>query len=70
MLPQQWTAILESSGLLVRIPIRETLPAATICMVMRARLPLTPLAEHLGDLFRRAAIHHAQTLPGSPVIAA
>ena len=70
MLPQQWTAILESSGLLVRIPIRETLPAATICMVTRARLPLTPLAEHLADLFRRAAIHHAQTLPGSPVIAA
>ena len=70
MLPQQWTAILESTGLLVRIPIRETLPAATICMVTRARLPLTPLAERLADLFRRAAIHHAATLPGSPAIAA
>ncbi len=70
MLPQQWTAILESTGLLIRIPIRETLPAATICMVARARLPLTPLAEHLADLFRRAAIHHAETLPGAPVLAA
>ena len=70
MLPQQWTAILESTGLLVRLPIRETLPAATICMVTRARLPLTPLAERLADLFRRAAIHHAETLPVAPVIAA
>ena len=70
MLPQQWTGILKSTGLLTRIPIRETLPAATICMVTRARLPLTPLAEHLADLFRRAAIHHAQTLPGAPAIAA
>ena len=56
--------------MLVRIPIRETLTAATICMVTRARMPLTPLAERLADLFRRAAIHHAETLPGSPVIAA
>ena len=70
MLPQQWSAILESTGLLDRIPIRETLTAATICMVTRARMPLTPLAERLADLFRRAAIHHAETLPGSPVIAA
>ena len=70
VLPQQWTAFLESTGLLVRIPIRETLPAATICMVTRARLPLTPLAENLADLFRRAAIHHAETLPGAPAIAA
>ena len=70
MLPQQWTAILESTGLLVRVPIRETLSAATICIVTRARLPLTPLAEHLADLFRRAAIHHAKTLPGAKIIAA
>lgn len=70
MLPQQWTETLESTGLLKRIAIRETLPAATICMVTRARMPLTPMAEHLADLFRRAAIHHARTLPGAPVLAA
>ena len=69
MLPQQWTAILETTGLLVRIPIRESLAAATICIVTRARMPLTPLAEKLADLFRRAAIHHAETLPGAPLIA-
>ena len=69
MLPQQWTAVIESTGLLVRLPARETLPAATIGIVSRARLSLTPLAEHVADLVRRAAIHHAATLPGSPATA-
>lgn len=69
-LPQQWWPILENTGQIIHIPLRETLPAATICMVSRANLPLTPVAQHLADLFRRAAIHHAATLPGSTVMTA
>ena len=69
-LPQQWLPILDRLGLVVQVPVRETLAAATICMVRRAHLALTPVAQHLSDLFRRAAIHHARTLPGSPGIAA
>ena len=69
-LPQQWLPLLELSGQVVQVPIRETLAAATICMASRASLPLTPVAEQLADLFRRAAIHHAGTLPGNPLLAA
>ncbi|WP_206244040.1 LysR substrate-binding domain-containing protein [Novosphingobium terrae] len=69
-LPQQWAPILQNTGQIIQIPIREPLAAATICMVSRASLPLTPVAEHLADLFRRAAIHHARTLPGSMVLTA
>ena len=69
MLPQQWGAVAASTGLMRQIPIREVLLAPTICFVRRARLPLTPAAEHLGDLFRRAAIHHARTLTAGAAIA-
>ena len=69
-LPQQWLPILEQSGLVAHVPVHETLAAATICMVKHTRFALTPVAQHLADLFRRAAINHARTLPGSPVITA
>lgn len=70
MLPQQWFDLLLATGKLIDIPLKEPLDGATICTVRRASLPLTPIAEHLSDLFRRAAINHARTLPGDPVIAA
>ena len=69
-LPQQWLPILAASGLVAPLDLAETLPAAPICLVKRASLPLTPAAEHLADLFRRAAIHHAMTLPGAPALTA
>lgn len=70
MQPQQWAHLFEGTGMLVRIPVKEPLPASPICIVRRAQLPLTPVAENLADLFRRAAIHHARALPGSPLITA
>ena len=70
MLPQQWLPILEQTGLVEQIALSEPLTAATICIVRRAAVPLTPVADHLCALFRRTAIHHARTLPGSPLIAA
>lgn len=60
MLPQQWLEFPSTRELLDPIPVQEVLPAADICIVRRARLPLTPAAEHLADLFRRAAQHHVE----------
>lgn len=57
MLPQQWLRFARTSRLLVHIKVREELVAPTICMVSRSRFPLTPIAQHLGDLFRRAALN-------------
>ena len=62
MLPQQWLEFMAQTGLLKQIPVEERLSAPPICMVRRARLPLTPAAEYLSDLFRRAAVDHARRL--------
>lgn len=68
MLPQQWAEVATSTGLIGQIAIKEVILAPTICFVRRARLPLTPAAEYLGDLFRRAASNHARTLTDNAVI--
>lgn len=57
MLPRLWLTFVESAGLLQHIAIEEELDAAPICMVRRSHLPLTPVAERLCDLFRRAALN-------------
>ncbi len=62
ILPQQWTEFLASTAVVQQIPVKEPLPAPPIYSVRRARLPLTPAAEHLLDLFRRAAGSHARRL--------
>ena len=67
-LPQQLQELLGLSSNLVRIPVREQLLPATICIVRRASVPLTPAAEMLSDLFRRAAITHAATLPDTEAL--
>ncbi len=54
MLPEQWLEFVATRELLQPIYIAERLPAPPICIVSRARLPLTPAAEYLADLFRRA----------------
>ena len=36
--------------------VEEMMPAAPIAMVRRRQLPLTPLAEYLSDMIRRAAV--------------
>ncbi len=61
MLPEQWLDFVKTGRMLQHIDVREELVAPSICIVQRARLPLTPVAEHLCDLFRRAAAH--QTTP-------
>ena len=67
-LPQQLKDLLIVNSRLVRVPVSERLLSATICIVRRASPPLTPAAEMLSDLFRRAAIAHATSLPdGQPL---
>ena len=57
ILPQQWLNFAEVTGLLAPIAISERLAAPPICIVSRATLPLTPAAQHLSDLFHRAAMN-------------
>lgn len=59
MLPQQWREFPWASALLQTIDVEEALPAPAMHIVRRARLPLTPAAEHLCDLMRRAALQQA-----------
>lgn len=66
MLPQQWLEFIAATRLVQHIAVREDLVAPTICSVRRARLPLTPAAEYLNDLFRRVALNHARAIARSP----
>jgi LysR family transcriptional regulator, regulator of abg operon len=68
-LPQQLQELLGLTSHLVRIPVCEQLLSATICIVKRVSTPLTPAAEMLSDLFRRAAITHAASLPDTEALA-
>lgn len=62
MLPRQWQHMVDTAGLLQKIDVKETLTAPTICIARRARLPLTPAAEHLCDLVRRAGLQDARAM--------
>jgi DNA-binding transcriptional LysR family regulator len=64
MLPKQWLEFVATRELLQPIHIVEPLPAPPVCIVSRARLPLTPAAEYLSDLFRRAGGRHAEATMG------
>ena len=64
MVPQQWLGSARSIGQLARIPLREDLPGPSIYIVTKSSLPLTPAAEHLADLFRRAALNRQDEVAG------
>ena len=57
VLPRQWLGSSPVVALLSHIKLDQTLDAPAICAVSRARLPLTPVAQHLYDLFRRAGLN-------------
>lgn len=57
MLPVQWAEFEITRNALDIIPVRETLPAAPICIVRRIDLPLTLAAEYFCDMVRRASAH-------------
>jgi DNA-binding transcriptional LysR family regulator len=57
MMPKQWGDFTWTGTLLRTINVKETLTAPAMHIVRRTRLPLTPAAEYLCDLLRRAAQH-------------
>lgn len=57
LVPQQWLGFGRETGRLAHIELDETIAAPPICLVTRSSLPLAPAAEHLADLFRRAALN-------------
>jgi len=61
VLPQQWIQFLPMAHLFEPLNLLEVMPGAPTCIVRKSGLPLTPMAEHLSDLFRRAAINHVQS---------
>ncbi|MEG3143151.1 LysR substrate-binding domain-containing protein [Sphingomonas sp. RT2P30] len=63
--PQQWMEIIRATGLMERIAVSEVSKAPTICSVRRANIPLTPAAEFLDDLAKRAASTYVHKLRGS-----
>jgi LysR family transcriptional regulator of abg operon len=56
VLPRQWLDTAPTKGLLVRIAVKESIPAPPVVLMRRASLPLTPAAEYFCDLARRASI--------------
>lgn len=66
MLPRQWCEFPWVSGLLHTIDVKELLPAPAMHIVRRVRLPLTPAAEYLCDLMRRAALQQNQAPQQKP----
>ena len=54
MVPVQWMDFALTRPVLQIIPIKEILSAPPIVLIRRAWVPLTPAAEHFGDLLKRA----------------
>jgi len=54
VLPLQWLELSPSKQNICVIPLRETLYAAPVCIIRRADLPLTPLAEAFYDMVQKA----------------
>jgi LysR family transcriptional regulator of abg operon len=55
IVPRQWTEYSPLAATLQKIAVREKIAAPPICIIRRAALPLTPAADFLCDLMRRAA---------------
>ena len=54
VLPQQWLEFGPTAQGLATFDMIGPMAAAPVCVVRRSDLPLTPMAEHLSDLIRRA----------------
>lgn len=55
IVPRQWIEHSPLGGTLQKIPVRERIAAPPVCIIRRSALPLTPAAEFLCDLVRRAS---------------
>lgn len=59
ILPQQWLETSMTEGMIEALELDEPMVSAPICIVRRHGLPLTPMAEHLCDQMRKAALNYA-----------
>ena len=64
MVPQQWLDFPTTKALLQQVVVKEPLVAPAIFAVRRRRLPLTPAAQYLYDLFYR---YSQELSPRDPV---
>lgn len=64
ILPIQWLDFVPASERLVAIDLEQNLQAAPVCIVRRSELPLTPLAERLCDITRKAGLNYGRRLAG------
>jgi|SRR5579862_438122 len=58
VLPEQMFRLMPIKQYCVPLEFIPALPSPPICMLHRQGLPLTPLAENLGDLIRKAAYNY------------
>jgi len=63
IVPRQWTEFAPVRGALRKLDLKEEIEAPPICIIRRAALPLTPAAEYLCDLLRRASVQYAGSEP-------
>lgn len=57
VVPRQWLDLPHLAGMIAPLGL-PPLPAASIAIVRRRDMPLTPIAEHLCDLIRRVGTHY------------
>jgi len=60
VLPRLWLESPASGDKLTSLMLVEHMPAPPICIIRRHDMPLTPMAEFLCDMMRRAASHYVQ----------
>jgi DNA-binding transcriptional LysR family regulator len=60
VLPAQWLEFSATAQWVDVINVTDSLHAAPVCIVRRADLPLTPMAEHLCDLVRKAGSNYGR----------
>lgn len=61
ILPKQWLEFATVADQFQAVTIGDPLVAAPVCIVRRRDVPLTPMAERLSDLVRRAGMNYAQS---------
>ena len=58
--PKQWVEDSPFADRIQPILVVNPLEAVPVCLVRKSAVPLTPMGEHLCDLFRRAGLHYQQ----------
>ena len=64
VLPQQWLDLPVTASLVEALNL-PPFRAAPICIIRRPDMPLTPMAEYLCDMIRRAGVQYAHRLPAT-----